>query len=67
MLVNSSVMFVNWIVVNMAYYGLSLGAANLSEDVFLSFLLNSLIEIPSYVLCVVTMDRLGRKPLQVDT
>ncbi len=52
-------------VVNMAYYGISMGAANLSDDVFLSFLLVSLIEIPSYLLCVLTMDRAGRKPLFV--
>ena len=55
------VMFVNWIVCSLGYYGISLGAANLGGDVFLSNILLALIEIPSYIYCALVSDYWGRK------
>ncbi len=50
--VNTLVMMVNWTVATMAYYGLSLNSVNLSGDIYVNFVLTALIEIPSYVFCV---------------
>ena len=55
------VMFVNWIVCSLGYYGISLGAANLGGDVFVSNILLALIEIPSYIFCALISDYWGRK------
>ena len=61
------VMFVNWMVVTLGYYGLSMIAVEIGDDVFTSGILTALIEIPSYVFCLVFMDKLGRKPICVFT
>ena len=37
------VLFINWCLVNLGYYGLSLASGNLSDDIFVSFILISLI------------------------
>ena len=59
------IMFVNWIVVTLGYYGISMGAANLGGDVFVSNILLALIEVPSYIVCILIMDYWGRKPIFV--
>ena len=59
------VMFINWIVVTLGYYGISMGAANLGGNVFVSNTLLALIEIPSYIFCLLVLDYWGRKPLFV--
>ena len=59
------IMFVNWIVVTLGYYGISMGAANLGGDVFVSNILLALIEVPSYIFCILIMDYWGRKPIFV--
>ena len=59
------VMWINWIVVTLGYYGISMGASNLGGDVFVSSILISLIEIPSYVFTILLMDHWGRKPMFV--
>lgn len=45
----------------MVYVGLSYYGPALGNDQYLSFLLSSLVEIPSYLVCWVLMDRLGRR------
>ena len=62
---NTIVMFINWIVVTLGYYGISMGAANLGGDVFVSNTLLALIEIPSCIFCLIVLDYWGRKPLFV--
>lgn len=57
------VMFFCWPVVALVYFGLSMSMANLNGDLFTSFILSSLVEIPSYLFLVVMMDIWGRKPL----
>ena len=41
----------------MVYYGLSLGVGNLSDNIYISFSLSGLVEIPSYLLTYLIMDR----------
>jgi len=57
------VMFCNWMIVTLGYYGLSMVAIVLGDDVFSSGALIALVEIPSYVFCWLFIDRLGRKPI----
>jgi len=60
-------MFVCWPVITLLYYGISYSAdkVHLTDDTFLSYILVSLIEIPSYIFLVLTIDVFGRKPLFV--
>ena len=53
--------FLNWTVITMIYYGLSMNAASLSGDIFLNFALLSLAEIPGYTLSFLGMTYIGRR------
>jgi len=54
-------------VVSMAYYGLSLNVDNLAGDFYLNFFLTGLVDFPAYTLCILLMDRVGRKKLYLVT
>ena len=58
-------MFICWPVITMLYYGLSLSAdkIKMTDNVYLSYILVSLIEIPAYLLLPLIIDVWGRKPL----
>ena len=47
----------------MVYYGLSLNSGNLAGDFYLNFFLTGLVEFPAHTLCLVLLDRTGRKKL----
>ncbi|XP_020592244.1 organic cation/carnitine transporter 4-like isoform X2 [Phalaenopsis equestris] len=49
------------------YYGLTLNVVNLKTNLYLSVTLNSVAEMPAYVITAVLLDRLGRKPLGIGT
>ncbi|XP_067675131.1 organic cation transporter protein-like [Haliotis asinina] len=55
------IIFFNWFVVNIAYYGLGLNVQNLSGDIYLNYTIASIVETASYVACILLMDRVGRK------
>jgi len=57
------VMWLAWPIVTMGYYGITFGMANLSDDLFTNFIVSSVIEIPAYILVLLVMDIIGRKPL----
>ena len=48
-------------VVSMVYYGLSLNTGNLGGDFYLNFFLSGIVEIPAYILCLLLLERTGRK------
>ena len=48
----SSILFLNWITATMCYYGLTMLSVNLTDDIYVSFVLSALIEIPSYIFCI---------------
>ena len=54
-----------WPVITMLFYGLSLSAdkIKMTDNVYLSFILVSLIEIPSHLVLPLLIDVVGRKPL----
>ena len=58
-------LFFCWPVITMLYYGLSLSAdkIKMTDNVYLSYILVSLIEIPAYLLLPLVIDVWGRKPL----
>lgn len=47
------------------YYGLNLDTANLHGDPYLNFALGAVIEIPSLLVSVGIIDRVGRKPVML--
>ncbi|XP_014203835.1 organic cation transporter protein [Copidosoma floridanum] len=53
----------NWFANSIVYYGLSLNTGNLVGNPYLMMFLSGLVEIPSYVLCILLMDRVGRRAL----
>lgn len=56
----------NWFSNEMVYVGLSYYGPSLGSDQYMSFLLSSLVEIPSYLVCWVVMDYWGRRwPLSI--
>lgn len=61
--VQSLIIFFNWFVVSMVYYGLSLNSVNLGGNIFVNFLLVGLAEFPAYVICILILDKMGRKPV----
>ena len=42
-----------------------MSATKLGSDIFVSFILTALVEIPSYIFCSLVMDHWGRKPIFV--
>ena len=50
----------------MVYYGLALGTDNLGGDPYINFMIAGAVEIPAYIMCVLLLNRVGRKkPLTV--
>ncbi|XP_061193510.1 organic cation transporter protein-like isoform X2 [Saccostrea echinata] len=61
--VRTIIIFLNWCVASMVYYGLSLNSGNLAGDFYLNFFLAALVEFSAFTLCLVLLDRIGRKKL----
>ncbi|XP_050391200.2 organic cation transporter protein [Patella vulgata] len=59
----SLIVFFNWFVASMTYYGLTLNVSNLSGDTYLNFTIYNVAEMIAYILCLLLLDRLGRKIL----
>lgn len=51
----------NWFASEMVYVGLSYYGPSLGSNQYLSFLLSSAVEIPSYLVCWMVMDTWGRR------
>ncbi|XP_060068370.1 organic cation transporter protein-like [Ylistrum balloti] len=63
LLIRTMIIFFNWLVVVMGYYGLSLNTGNLGGDFYANFMISGLVEFPAYFLCLVLLDRVGRRLL----
>ncbi|XP_029640481.2 organic cation transporter-like protein [Octopus sinensis] len=57
------ILMLNWVVVSMVYFGLTLNVGKLYGNLYLNFFLNSVIEFPAYTLCILLLNRVGRKKL----
>ncbi|XP_046583400.1 organic cation transporter protein-like [Haliotis rubra] len=61
LLVRTLIIFFNWLVVSMVFYGLGLNVGNLGGDIHLNFTIANIVETASYVMCLFLLARLGRK------
>ncbi|XP_053396903.1 organic cation transporter protein-like isoform X2 [Mercenaria mercenaria] len=59
----SNLIFFNWLVVALVYFGLALNSENLNGSLYLNFALSGLVEIPAYFLVIFLVDRVGRRRL----
>nr|XP_006811512.1 PREDICTED: organic cation transporter protein-like [Saccoglossus kowalevskii] len=53
--------FFNWFCNSMVYYGLSLNTDGLAKNAYISFFISGAVELPAYALCIVLLDRTGRR------
>ncbi|XP_070183864.1 organic cation transporter protein-like [Littorina saxatilis] len=60
LLVRTLVIFFNWCVISMTYYGLSLNVGNLGGSLRLNFLVSCVMELAGYLLAWFLLERLGR-------
>ncbi|XP_051218818.1 organic cation/carnitine transporter 4-like [Lolium perenne] len=49
------------------YFGLSLNVVNLKTNIYISVVVNSLAEMPAYLITALLLRRYGRKPLAIGT
>lgn len=52
---------------SIVYYGLSLNVVNLGTNLYLNVFLNSVSEMPAFLLTAILLDKYGRKPLSIGT
>ncbi|XP_078704011.1 organic cation transporter protein-like [Branchiostoma floridae x Branchiostoma belcheri] len=57
----SAVLFYNWAVLNMVYYGLSLNTSALGGDDYISFFFSGLVEFPALLMSIVVIEKWGRR------
>lgn len=49
--------------VSLVYYGLTLNVGKLYGNLYMNYFLNSVIELPAYALCLLLLNRVGRRKL----
>lgn len=59
--VRTVIIFYNWMVASMVFYGLSLNTGILYGDYYINFLIIVLVEFPGHILPLFMIDRIGRK------
>lgn len=52
---------------SVVYYGLSLNVVNLETNLYLNVFLNSVAEMPAFLITALLLDKFGRKPLSIGT
>ncbi|KAK3086309.1 hypothetical protein FSP39_016703 [Pinctada imbricata] len=61
LLVRTIILFFNWIVVSMIYYGVTMHTRNLGGNFYLNFFILAIVEFPAKMLSMFLLNRLGRK------
>ena len=59
--VKTLIVFFNWFVISMAYYGLTLNSASLGGDVLVKFTINGVMEVPAFTLAMLVILYMGRR------
>lgn len=59
------VLYFNWFVCSMSYYGTVLNIGNLAGDLYLNFVLMVLVEFPAKAVAIYFLDKIGRKKLHI--
>ncbi|XP_052244562.1 organic cation transporter protein-like [Dreissena polymorpha] len=67
LLLRTLIIYFNWIVVNMVYYGLTLNVGDLSGDIYVNFAINSTMELGAYIMCLLLLNRVGCRWLHAST
>ncbi|KAK3769800.1 hypothetical protein RRG08_046905 [Elysia crispata] len=65
LVIRTLVIYFNWMVCSMAYYGISLNVADLAGNIYFNMMLYGVVEVISYFLCLFSLDRLGRRRLHL--
>ncbi|XP_069132274.1 organic cation transporter protein-like [Argopecten irradians] len=65
MLFRSLIIWANWFVISLTYYGFYFNVGNLSGDFYLNQLISGLVEIPATFLLLPLLDTIGRMKLFV--
>ncbi|XP_077985401.1 solute carrier family 22 member 15-like [Glandiceps talaboti] len=55
------ILIYTWFTCSMVYYGLTMNSSNLGGNRYLNFMLSGVVEFPAYFMCIVCLDRAGRK------
>ncbi|XP_041354562.1 organic cation transporter protein-like isoform X1 [Gigantopelta aegis] len=55
------IIYINWMVTSMMYYGLTLNVSNLSGDIYLNFQVANAVEFLGYIIIIIILSRVGRK------
>ncbi|KAL4222696.1 hypothetical protein ACF0H5_018737 [Mactra antiquata] len=63
LLIRTLVVYFNWLVVCITYYGLAFNSADLYGDIYLNFFLQCLMDLPATTMVLLVIDRSGRKAL----
>lgn len=61
LLYKTLILFVSWFVNALAYYGLTLNMPSFGEDIFLTFFIKGLLEIPAYGIAIWILLKKGRR------
>jgi len=64
-LCKSLIIFLNWFVITLLYYGLTMQASKVSSSMQLNLIISGSVEIVAYAFCLITMTRWGRRDLLV--
>lgn len=59
------VIFINWFIVSMSYYGVILNVGNLGGNFYLNLFLITAVEYPAKFLTIALLDKLGRKRMYI--
>ncbi|XP_071115010.1 organic cation transporter protein-like [Haliotis cracherodii] len=63
LVIRSLVLFLNWFVVSLGFYGLGLNVASLGGSVYTNVFITAVVELVGHVACLLLLDRIGRKSL----
>eukprot|EP00057_Strongylocentrotus_purpuratus_P005121 XP_003730263.1 PREDICTED: solute carrier family 22 member 15-like [Strongylocentrotus purpuratus] len=55
------ILICSWFTASMVYYGLTMNAGNLGSNVYISFALSGLVELPAYLFGFLVLNRTGRR------
>ncbi|XP_048240250.1 organic cation transporter protein-like [Haliotis rufescens] len=61
LVIRSLVLFLNWFVASIGFYGLGLNVANLGGSVYTNLFIAALTELAGHASCLVLLNRVGRK------
>ncbi|XP_050349946.1 organic cation transporter protein-like [Nymphalis io] len=56
-----------WITCTFVYYGLSINSVSLAGNKYVNFMLVAFVEIPANIVCLLVLDRFGRKKVLIIT